>query len=142
MPLTATREKIGLGIGIAIAMGWFGVSLVSRYSPPDHSARFRRPALSFVQAGLAQDSAGLARSDVSPSAVSWILDRGRRDPDLLRALAADLRVSGTMSNGTSNEVRFETKNLERCRQWPLILYFSGAPTSTRIESVQSSCDAR
>ena len=122
----ASKEPALLGVGLAIAAGWFGLSLVSRYSPRDHSGRFRQPTVHYLRAGLALDSAALARMDVSPAARRWILDKGHSDPELLRMLAAGLRVSGTMTNGANNEVTFDAKDLKRCG----------------LEVVQSGCDAR
>jgi hypothetical protein len=136
----ASREQIILGAAILLAAGWFGWSLVTRYSPAGHSEQFRAPTLALLRAGLALDSAALARLDVSPAAARWVLDRSRSDPELLRVLEAHLEPSGVRHNRDHSEVTFDAKGLTRCGPWPLTVYFSGLPAAMRIEEVRSGCD--
>jgi hypothetical protein len=137
----ASRAQIGLGVAIALAAAFFGFSFGSLYTAPDHSRGFTEAMRAFLLAGLAQDSAAVAELDVSPTALRWVLDRGRRNPDFLETLVAGLEASGTRRGRDTAEVTFHAKDLTGCGPDALTVYFSGLPSSLRIEEVKTGCDA-
>ena len=138
--LKAPKLVLGIGLGIAVALsGW---SFLSMYSMTDHSGQFEKPTRALLHAGVARDSQALARMDVSPTALRWVLDRSRTDPGLLKTLEAGLHASGSRHNHDRAEVTFDVKGLKQCGQWPLTVYFSGLPSAMRIEDVRTGCDSR
>ena len=139
MPLNTRTRKVILGIVVLVGAGlagWWvmGVYTVRTYQP------FLAPARAFITAGLAQDSAGLARLGAEPAAVRWALDTGRHDAAFLRTLDSGLYVGYGMRRGDSTLVLFGVRTLGQCSRWPLTILFAGPPGAARIHAVSGGCE--
>ena len=136
-----TRVRSALtALLLLAACGWAGWRLLNVYTVRTYQP-FLRPTREFLRAGLALDSASLARQGADPAAVRWVLDTGRHDAAFLRALEASLYVGHGMRRGDTTLVLFGTRRYGECSGWPLTILFAGAPPAARIRRVTGGCRA-
>jgi hypothetical protein len=137
---TRVRRAL-LGICIATALAWIGWSMLTRYTPRGRYGAYLEPTRAVLRAGLALDSGALVRMNVAAPAMRWALNTGRTDPELLRALVAGLSSDGGMRNRDRIAMSFVVKGLKRCDGWYLTAFYSGAPTTMRLEDITTHCNA-
>jgi len=128
------------GIGLLLLLGsvWLGRRLLGVYSVHTYQA-FLAPTHEFLAAGLALDSARLARQGTDPAAIRWVLALGRQNAALLRTLERSLYVGHGMRRGDTTLVLFGTRSSGACTSWPLTVIFAGPPAAARIQRVTGGC---
>jgi hypothetical protein len=134
-------RRVLIGTVLAICAAVAAWSFLSIYSPRGSDHDYLTPTLRLIQAGLANDSVGLATMDVAAPVAQWAMSTGRNNPGLLRALRSGLRAQGGARNGDRSMVWFRANGFKRCNGWPLRVRFSGLPAATRIEEVIVRCDS-
>jgi hypothetical protein len=131
-----------IGFLVTLSAGFLGWRLLNLYSGSRDYEQFLPPTREFLRAGLALDSAGLARLSGSSSAVQWALQAGRRNPVLLRTLLRNLRVGHGSRNGDNTLVLFSVRHYGSCTEWPLTVFFAGPRRAPRIEEIKAGCESR
>jgi len=129
-----------IGLLLVVAAGFAGWKSLGVYTVRTYQT-FLRPAREFLAAGLALDSAALARRRTDPAAARWVLTAGRQNAAFLRDLEAGLFVGHGMRHGDSTVVTFGTRTLGLCAGWPLVVFFEGPPESATIQRVTGGCQA-
>jgi len=138
MPRKLRPGDLVIAVLLVVAIGLAGWKLLGVYTVHTYQS-FLRPAREFLAAGLALDSAALARRGTDPAAARWVLAAGRRNAGFLRDLEAGLFVGGGMRRGDSTVVTFGARKLGPCATWPLVLFFAGPPGSATIQRVSGGC---
>ncbi len=138
MRLNLRPRNAGIGLLLLLGAGYAGWSLLGVYSVRTYRT-FLAPTREFLTAGLALDSARLARQGADPDAVHWVLAAGRQNAAFLRTLDEGLYVGHGMRNGDSTLVLFGARGLTQCSNWPLAVFFAGPPAAVHIRRVEGGC---
>lgn len=138
MRLDARVRQAGIMLLALLGVGLVGWRLLGIYSVRTYQA-FLAPTREFLAAGLAQDSAALARQGAEAVAVRWVLAAGRQDAAYLRELDHSLYVGHAMQRGDTTLVLFGTRSFGECTSWPLTVFFRGPPAAPRIQRISSGC---
>lgn len=140
MRLNLRLRDVVIGLLLVVVAGLAGWKGFNMYTVRTYQT-FLRPAREFLVAGLALDSAALARRRTDPAAATWVLTAGRQNSAFLRSLEQGLFVGNGMRHGDSTVVSFGTRNLGLCANWPLVVFFEGPPGSATIQRVSGGCQA-